>query len=128
MGPESQTDHICYIMQNGEPVARFEANNTGVLTITLEGECANTLALVAGAIGPTALKMGVGLPKEWRCGTRKRFVKLLMSYGCSRNDANETAAIVSIPVGPQSYQELFFDTMALFAECATRKDEHHGAD
>ena len=51
-----------------------------------------------------------------------------MSYGCSRNDANEIAAIVPAPVGQRSYQELFFDVMALFAECATRKDDEHGTD
>ena len=128
MGPKSQTAHACYIMQNGEPVARFDANNIGELTITLEGECESAGPLIAGAIGPMAFEMAVKLPKEWRCGSRKRFTKLLMSYGCSRNDANEMATIVPAPVGPQSYQALFFDAMALFAEYATRKDEEHGTD
>ena len=128
MGPEGQIAHACYIMQNGEPVARLEANNIGELTITLEGECENTGALIAGAIGSMAFEMAVKLPKEWCCGSRKRFVKLLMSYGCSRHDANEMATIVPASMGPQSYQELFFDAMALFAECATRKDDEHGTD
>ena len=128
MGPEGQIAHACYIMQNGEPVARLEANNIGELTITLEGECENTGALIAGAIGSMAFEMAVKRPKEWCCGSRKRFVKLLMSYGCSRNDANEMATIVPASMGPQSYQELFFDAMARFAEYATRKDEKHGTD
>lgn len=128
MGPEEQPVHACYIMQNGEPVARFEANNIGELTITLEGECESAGALIAGVIGPMAFEMAVTLSKEWRCGSRKRFIKLLMSYGCSRNYASEMATIVPARMGPQSYQELFFDTMALFAEYTTRKDGEHGTD
>ncbi len=33
-------------------------------------------------------------PKRMRCGTRKRFIKLLMAKGISRNKANRAARMV----------------------------------
>ena len=126
MGPNSQPLYVCYVMDGEEPIARFEANNIGELTITFKDECEKSMPLIAGAIGMLSFKLKVKPPKEWRCTSRKRFTKLMMSYGCSRNDANALAPIIQAPVGPQSYQELFYATMALYAECATRKDEEHG--
>lgn len=70
----------------------------------------------------------VNMPKRWRCGSRKRFVKLLMSHGCSRNGANQIASIVPALAGLETYQGWFFDVMATLAKYATRKDEEHGAD
>lgn len=125
METDSPSVHVCYVMQDGEPVAQFETNDIGELTITLEGgECERAGALIAGAIGPIALEMAVKLPREWRCSSRKRYIRLLMSYGCSRNDACELTSIVQDPMGPKSYQELFFSTMAVFAAYTTeRKNE-----
>lgn len=53
------------------------------------------------------------IPKMWRCGNRKRFIKLLMSYGYGRNDAARIAATIKTSMGPDTYQELFFEATAL---------------
>lgn len=37
------------------------------------------------------LTLKIQIPKHWRCKTRKRFVKLLMSRGMSRNVAQRLA-------------------------------------
>lgn len=117
MGFEGQS-HNCYLMLDGEPVAGFKTIS-GALEITLEEVEAESL--IMGTIGPLAFKMNIKMPKEWHCGSKKRFIKLLMSYGCSRNDARELASIAQAPVGPKSYQELFFEVMALFAEESTER-------
>lgn len=120
MGPEERSNHTCYIMSGGVAVAQFEAID-GELKITLGDDGAEPL--IMGAIGPLAIEMNVTLPKEWRCGSRERFTKLLMSYGCDRNLAMEMATIVRAMRGRKSYQELFFETMALFAEHQTAGKE-----
>ena len=123
MGPEEKTRHVCYIMQGGKPVAHFESiADTGELEITLTDEGAGPL--IMGAVGPLAFEMKVSLPKEWRCASRKRFVKLLMSYGGSRNAAMKIAAIVPAMKGQRSYQQLFFQTLALYADyCLSGKEK-----
>lgn len=120
MGPEEKSGHVCYIMSGGVAVAQFEAID-GELEITLGDEGAEPL--IMGAIGPLAFEMSVTLPKEWRCASRKRFIKLLMSYGCSRNDARDMATIAQAMRGQKSYQELLFEVMALFAEHQTAGKE-----
>ena len=46
-------------------------------------------------------------PKRWRCGSRKRFIKLLMSEGISRNQAGSVARVARIAGVP--YGELWRD-------------------
>ncbi len=72
--------------------------------------------MIAGNWGPITVSVTVGIPKAWRCGNRKRFIKLLMSYGYSRNDAAKIAAVIRTPAGPNTYQHLFFMATALLAE------------
>lgn len=70
----------------------------------------------------------VKTPKCWRCGTRKRFVKILMSEGCSRNMANDLALYVQRMRGQISYQYVLFEALGLIyvAQANLRKDEEHG--
>ena len=42
------------------------------------------------------------IPKRWRCKSRKRFIKLMMSEGISRNNAER---IVDFTRGLMSYRE-----------------------
>lgn len=121
MGPEEKTGHVCMVMHNGTAVAEIRTPLEGVMEITVSDT--GTVPLIMGAFGPLAIEMKVKLPKEWRTGSRKRFSKLLMSYGCSRNDAVEMATIVRAMRGRKSYQELFFEVMALYAERQTAGKE-----
>ena len=120
MGPEEKSNHTCYIMSGGVAVAQFEAID-GELQITLGDE--GVEPLIMGAIGPIAFQMSITLPKEWRCGSRKRFIKLLMSYGSDRNTAAEVATIAKAMRGRKSYQELLFEIIALYAEHQAGKEE-----
>ncbi len=44
-------------------------------------------------------------PKNWRCRSRKRFIKLLMSKGISRNEAESVARVARI--AGVTYRELW---------------------
>lgn len=124
MGPEGKDKHVCYIMHGGKPVAQFESiADTGELEITLTDD-RDAGPLIMGAIEPLAFEMKIGLPKEWRCTNRKRFIKLLMSYGGSRNAAVRMASAVPAMKGQRSYQQLLFQTLALYADyCLNGKEE-----
>lgn len=83
MGPENKTDlGGCTLRQNGEPIA-WGRRELPEITVPEE-----------------VLKPGNGLPREymectlyfkipkrWQCRNRKRFIKLMMSEGIRRNDA-----------------------------------------
>lgn len=112
MGLEERSNHTCYLMSGGVAVAQIKAID-GELQITLSDEGAGPL--VMGAIGSMAFQMNVSLPKEWRCASRKRFIKLLMSYGCDRNTAMEMATVAMAMLGRRSYQKLLFEVLALYA-------------
>lgn len=118
MGFEEQGAHACYLMQGGQPIAELKSINRALEIVLEEAEAE---PLLIGALGALTFSLNIKIPKSWRSGSRKRFIKLLMSYGCSRNDARELASIVQAPVGPKSYQELFFEVMALFAEASTER-------
>lgn len=120
MGFEERGAHACYLMQSGQPVAELKSIN-GALEIVLEEAEAEPLSI--GALVALAFSMKVKIPKNWRCSNKKRFIKLLMSYGCSRNDACELATIVQDPAGPESYQASFFTVMSFFAGYSTERME-----
>lgn len=50
--------------------------------------------LLSNQIAPSTLTATLTIPKRHRCKTRKRFIKLLMADGISRNSANELAWLV----------------------------------
>lgn len=54
------------------------------------------------------LAVNIEIPKELRCKTRKRFIKLLMSKGYSRNISNKMAAIILDTRGLVSYQKAWW--------------------
>lgn len=119
MGIEEQSAHACYLMQGGQPIAELKSIN-GALEIVLEE--AEAEPLLIGALGALAYSLNIRIPKNWRCDNKKRFIKLLMSYG-SRNDACELATIVQDPARPESYQEWLFTVMSFFAEYSTERME-----
>ena len=111
MGPEEQKRNFM-IYCNGQPVAEFSRiDEMAEITITdPDAEPA-----IIGALGPVAFSARISIPKQWRCRSRKRFIKLLMAHGCPRNDAAEIAAIPSRAWQGLSFQSLFFHTMAMLA-------------
>lgn len=118
MGHENSSTgslHVYLVDKNSQPVAEFTTVD-GVMEIDIAFDDTRAAAMIAGALGPLTLAMNIGIPKGWRCGSRKRFIKLLMSYGCSRNTAAEFAALLKNPAGANSYQKLFFAAVAFFAE------------
>lgn len=116
MGPhDSSTD-----LQN---VQLFTEDGTLVAGFTPDGDITEVYCLpnggkdmIAGMWGPITFSVTVSIPKAWRCGSRKRFIKLLMSYGYSRNNAAKIAAAIRTQTGPDTYQQLFFMAIAPLAE------------
>ena len=106
MGPENTSREIGTFCLGGKPIADF-AEVDGVLEITALDELAGPV--IAAAFGPAAIEAKVSIPKEWRCRSRKRFVKLIMSYGFPRNFANDIARNVRLP--GRAYQTALFDTL-----------------
>lgn len=108
-------DSLGTLYLNGKPVADFSIDGD---TLKIE-EYGNTPGpLIAAAFGPVAMSMRVSLPKEWRCRSRKRFVKLLMSCGHPRNQAAHLADIVARSnilsyATPRSYQDALFQAIYL---------------
>jgi len=82
MGQESKNDYTLYL--DGVPVAIGEIREI-------------TLAADAPELGdippmqPIEFTVQIKTPKRWRCRGRKRFVKLMMSEGITRNYAERLA-------------------------------------
>ncbi len=121
MGPQEQNIFCGYVEIKGKTIARLDGSPNGDLEIT-DWDEGRSEPLIIGTFGPLAVEMSIKMPKEWRCVSRKRFIKLLMSYGCARNAAESMATIVSAAQGQRSYQEFFFETIFLYGEKLTRKD------
>ena len=101
MGPESKDDYTLYL--DGVPIARGEIRLPEI-TVREEG-----VAELAGALvcEPVEFTAHFKTPKRWRCGSRKRFIKLLMSKGICRNQAGSVAKVARIAGVP--YRELWRD-------------------
>ncbi len=129
MGPEKQPIGEFYIDLGDGEFVKLEGFPNGDLEITCPDEAPDDpLFKVLKAMsepltfGMTVTAEEVG--KAWRCGSRKRFIKLLMSYGCDRNTAHEMAAIVPILRGQKSYQELLFEALFLFSKMVEAAEQH----
>lgn len=88
MGPESENDYTLY--KDDVPITPGKL----LQEITLWAEAIepeNKLALECEYVEFT---MHIKMPKRWRCRGRKRFVKLMMSEGTSRNHAEGLAYFV----------------------------------
>ena len=112
MGPEEKHEYM--IQFNGKMVANLSTfEDVGTFTL-LQPEAE---PIIASTLWETAFKAHVQMPKQWRCNNRKRFIKLLMSYGFPHNEAEQIAAI---PARKDwyglSFQQLFFYIMAVISQ------------
>lgn len=114
MGHDTQPISYYCFTQDGEPILLPSTGNIEDVTITLKDEGESIGPLIAEEFGPWTFEVyNPKIPKGYRCGTRKRFVKLLMSEGCSKNLACELASNVSRMQGKVSYQDIFFEAWGL---------------
>ena len=85
MGPEDKGRYTVYWC--GAPL------EPGIIhEITLSTDALNQEAMTL--LEPTEFTIHVKVPKRWRCRNRKRFIKLMMSEGAYRNDAEWMADFV----------------------------------
>ena len=84
MGPESRNDYIVYL--NDVPIAQGQIQ---LPEITLPADAPELE--IPSMFQPMEISMRVEIPKHWRCRSRKRFIKLVMSEGMSRNYAEKLA-------------------------------------
>ena len=99
MGPENKNEEYTLCM-NGVPIAWKEP--LPEITVREGG-----VAELAGGLvcEPVEFTAHFKTPKRWRCGSRKRFIKLLMSKGISRNQAGSVARAARI--ADVQYRELW---------------------
>lgn len=98
MGPENKIDlGNCTLYLNGEPIAWGQGE---LPEITVPEEVREPRSgLPCEYMGCT---LYFKIPKRWRCKSRKRFIKLMMSEGMSRNNAEWLADFTR---GLMSYKE-----------------------
>ena len=78
MGPESESKYTVYF--DGKPIG------PGLIQeIKLTEEMPEPDNVLSFQLPPMAFYLKT--PKRWRCRSRKRFIKLMMSEGISRNGA-----------------------------------------
>ena len=106
MGLEGISREIGTFYIGGTPMADLTIVD-GVLEIDALDELAGPIT--TAIFGKTAIELNVGIPKGWRFRSRKRFIKLVMSYGIPRNLANNLSSITRLP--GKSYQTALFDAL-----------------
>ena len=84
MGPESKNDYTLY--PDGVPIARGEIQ---LPEITVPADAPERE--ITPLLEPMEFTMTVKTPKRWRCRSRKRYIKLMMSEGITRNYAERLA-------------------------------------
>ena len=98
MGPENKIDlGDCTLCLNGEPIAWGQGE---LPEITVPKEVREPASGLPFEYMECTLYFKI--PKRWRCKSRKRFIKLMMSEGISRNNAER---IVDFTRGLMSYRE-----------------------
>ena len=96
MGPESENRYTVYL--DGVPIDQEKIVNVSLTMETQEPD-----SVLAGQ--SLEFTMHYKTPRRWRCRSRKRFIKLLMSKGISRNQAGSVARLARIAGVP--YGELW---------------------
>ena len=86
---------------NGEPIAWGQGE---LPEITVPEEVREPQKSI-GMCERMKFTLTIKMPKRWRCRSRKRFIKLLMSKGISRNQAGSVARLARIAGVP--YGELW---------------------
>ena len=106
MGTESKVDlNDCALYLGDKPIARGEIE-LAEITVPADmpkPECMLTLQQME-------FKTNFKELKRWRCKGRRRFIKLLMSKGISRNEAGSVARaarIAGVPYG-ELWRDYFF--------------------
>lgn len=84
MGPESKDDYTLYL--DGVPIALVEIQ---LPEITLPADVPERE--ITPLLEPMEFTMQIKTPKHLRCRSRKRFIKLMMSDGITRNCAEQLA-------------------------------------
>lgn len=125
MGHDCQPISCYCFRQDGEPILLPSTGNIEDMAITLKDEGESTDPLIAEAVGSWTFEICIPkIPKGYRCSTRKRFIKLLMSEGCSKSLARELASNVSRMQGRVSYQDIFFEALGLILAVQAGKEHN----
>lgn len=85
MGPESENRYTVYL--DGVPIDQEK-----IVNVSLTMEAQEPDSVLAGQ--SLEFTMHYKTPKRWRCRSRKRFIKLMMSEGIGRNYAELLADFV----------------------------------
>lgn len=93
------------LFMDGEPI---EWGQLGLPEITVPEEVFEPPKMI-GMCEYMEFSMTIKTPKRWRCRSRKRFIKLMMSTGVSRNNAEWLADFVRgwMPYGEAWRNHLF---------------------
>lgn len=103
MGPETEMPN-CSVYHNGEFIGFFSKDmELPELSIPEPVERGADSHMELFGFNCKAV-----VSKEWKCRSRKRFVKLLMKHGYGRNHANRLAAVIKAGRGRMSYQCAIF--------------------
>ena len=101
MGPENKFNPNDFTLFLGDtPIARGEIQ---LAEITVPADTPKPETILP--LQQMEFTVHFKTPKRWRCRGRKRFVKLLMSMGISRNQAESMAGVARIAGVP--YGELW---------------------
>ncbi len=102
MGPEnsSEAEDIVLYTADGEKIGK----SWDLVEVTVQAGKV-IASVMCPAMVDLSMEIIVKLEKSWFCRSRKRFIKLLMSKGISRNEAESVARVARI-AGVQ-YRELW---------------------
>lgn len=106
MGPENRNEYTVH--WGGVPLGNTPITPGIIHTITVSEDALTPEAM--SLLEPMAFTMHIKTPKRWSCRGRKRFIKLLMSKGISRNQAGSVAGvsrIAGVPYG-ELWRSYFF--------------------
>ena len=106
MGPENGFDPNNYTLYLGDtPIARGEIE---LVEITAPVDAQKPERILQ--LQQVEFTVHIKTPNRWRCRGRKRFIKLLMSMGISRNQAESVAGVSRIAGVPyvELWQSYFF--------------------
>lgn len=84
MGPENSEKFTAVMMVDGKPV-KIKPGVFHEIRCTSNEPCSNLL------LSQNEITIRMKMPKNYRCKSKKRFVKLLMSREIQRNDAKKIA-------------------------------------
>ncbi len=102
MGPEnsSEAEDIVLYTADGEKIGKI----WDLVEATVQAGKEIT-SVMCPAMVDLSMEIIVKPPRNWFCRSRKRFIKLLMSKGISRNEAESVAKVARIAGVP--YRELW---------------------